>query len=106
MTTIERNSWSRVVNRFTRAVLPSTAWTAVFHPCDQVFDKRQNVRDEQFILAHDLRDGVRYGRQSMAADSSLAVGFCGLDLVEQSEEMEQEAVCYKPQILAPRNPFP
>lgn len=67
---------------------------------------RGNVRDEQFILAHDLGDGVRYGRQSVAADSSLAVGSCGLDLVQWSEEMGQEAICYEPQILAPRDPFP
>lgn len=67
---------------------------------------RGNVREEQFILAHDLRDGVRYGRQSVAADSSLAMGSCGLDLVEQSEETTQEAICYQPQILAPRDPFP
>ena len=67
---------------------------------------RGNVRDEQFILAHDLGDGVRYGRQSVAADSSLAMGSCALDLVEQSEEMGQDAICYKPQILSLRDPFP
>lgn len=64
------------------------------------------MREERFILAHDLGDGVHYGRQCMTADSSLAMGSCGLDLIEQNEEMEQDAICYKPQILAPRDPFP
>lgn len=104
----EMGSLSRVVNLFTlRAALSylNIHGLLFFIPVIKYLT-RGTVREDQFILAYSLGDAVLCGGQSMATDSSTAVRTCGSDLVDQSEEMVQEAICYKPQALAPRDPYP
>lgn len=89
---MERGSLSGVVDLLTHcAALPylNIHGLLSFIPVTKYLT-RVNVREKQFILAHNLT--VHYGSQSMEADSFMATRAYGLDLVKQREEMGHEAI--------------